>query len=156
MAESFDDTLRALIRLIPPARALKEDLEKSIHLELYPGTGDLAIRCFQGLQASVATITNDPYIASLALTVAENATDKEKVAVALLAAGQLTAYLEGQTGLVGMGGSKGIHIQTAPSIQGVNISDIQNAAPEVMKKILATVTGAEEKAEEMPKGEPES
>ena len=42
MAETVD--LRALISLIPPARALKNDLEASIHTELYEGTGDLAVK----------------------------------------------------------------------------------------------------------------
>ena len=69
MAITGEERLRALIRLIPPARALKEDLEKSIHLELYSGTGALAVRSFQGLQASVSTITDDPYVAALGLTV---------------------------------------------------------------------------------------
>jgi hypothetical protein len=107
MAEIRDDTLRALIRLIPPARALKEDLGRSIHLELYSGTGDMALKSFQGLHASVVRLTDDPYVEALSLSVPENATDKEKVSLALLAAGQLTAYLEGQTGLVGMGGAGG-------------------------------------------------
>ncbi len=104
MAETRDDTLRALIRLIPPARALKEDLEKSLHLEIYAGTGNMAVKSYQGIQASVARITDDPYAATLSLDVPENATDKEKVSLVRLAAGQLVAYLEGYIGLVGIGG----------------------------------------------------
>jgi|SRR5579871_780958 len=111
-----DDTLRALIRLIPPARALKDDLERSIHLEIYAGTGDLAIRSFNGLQASAAAITNDPYLATLALTAPETAGDKEKVALVLLAVGQLTAYLEGQTGLISLSMARGYSYVTAPQI----------------------------------------
>jgi hypothetical protein len=111
-----DDTLRALIRLIPPARALKEDLERSILLEIYAGTGDLAIRSFNGLLASAAAITNDPYLATLTLTSPEQAGDKEKVSLALLAVGQLAAYLEGQTGLVSLGSGKGNSYVTAPQI----------------------------------------
>jgi hypothetical protein len=111
-----DDTLRALIRLIPPARALKEDLERSIHLEIYAGTGDLAIRSFNGLQASAAAITNDSYVATLVLTPSDTAGDKEKVSLALLAAGQLAAYLEGQTGLVSLGGGGSISYRMAPEI----------------------------------------
>jgi len=114
---SSDDSLRALIRLISPASALKEDLEKSIHLDIYAGMGDLAIKSFNGLRASVAAITNEPYIATLALTPSETATDKEKVSLAMLAAGQLTAYLEGQTGLISMGGrERDIVYHTAPTI----------------------------------------
>ncbi|MBI1930446.1 hypothetical protein HYR99_40135 [Candidatus Poribacteria bacterium] len=104
MAETRDDTLRALIRLIPPARALKEDLERSLHLEIYAGTGNMAVKSYQGIQASVARITDDPYVATLSLDVPENATDKEKVSLVRLAAGQLVAYLEGYIGLVGIGG----------------------------------------------------
>lgn len=139
-----DDTLRARIRLIPPARALKEELEKSIHLELYSGAGDLAVKSFEGLRASVAKITDDPYVESLSLNVPENATDKEKVSLALLAASQPSAYLEGQTGLVGMGGGSHIEIQTAPYIQGV-----AGVKSEVIEKMLdrsvKSVKGKEEK-----------
>src|SRR5262249_25482353 len=129
-----DDTLRALIRLIPPARALKEDLEKSIHLEIYAGTGDLAIKSFNGLQASAAAITNDPFVATLTLTAPETAGDKEKVSLALLAAGQLAAYLEGQTGLVSLGGSSGgANYQTAPS---VHINGINGVPAETINKVM--------------------
>ena len=134
MADSVDDTLRALIRLIPPARALKDDLEKSIHLELYAGIGDLAVHSFQGLQSSVARITNDPYVASLTLRVAPSATDREKVSLVLLAAGQLLAYLEGQTGLVGALGGKGVNIsiQKAPFVNSPNVKIYS----EMLSKIL--------------------
>jgi hypothetical protein len=133
-----DDVLRALIRLIPPARALKEDLEKSLHLEIYAGTGDLAIRSLNGLQASAAAITSDPFIASLALTPPESSGDKEKVSMALLAAGQLSAYLEGQTGLVGMGGSGkgGNNYHTAPSI---NLNNIEGISAATLDKIVDTL-----------------
>jgi hypothetical protein len=149
MQETGDERLRALIRLIPPARALRDDLEKSIHLELYHGTGDLAVKSFQGLHASIVKITDDPYVASLSLSVPKNATDKEKVSLARLAAGQLAAYLEGQTGLVGMGGGGNYHIQTAPIIQA-----IQGLSPETVDKIVdKAFKGKEEEEgqEEKPK-----
>jgi hypothetical protein len=146
MSETRDNTLRALIQLIPPARALKVELEKSIHLELYHGAGDLAVKSFEGLRASVAKITDDPYVESLSISVSENATDKEKVSLALLAASQLAAYLEGQTGLGGMGGGSHIVIQTAPQIAGV-----AGVRSEVIEKVLdASVKpkkGEEEKEE---------
>ena len=50
-----EERLRALIRLIPPARALRDDLDKSIHLELYAGTGDLAVGSFEGLRAAIGS-----------------------------------------------------------------------------------------------------
>lgn len=141
-----DDTLRALIRLLPPARALRDDLERSIHLEIYAGTGDLALRSFNGLQASVATITDDPYVATLALTAPETAGDKDKVSLALLAAGQLAAYLEGQTGLVGLRGGGNINYQMAPS---VNISNNSGLPSEMLEMAL----GIGEKAMEAKKRE---
>jgi hypothetical protein len=139
MAEMGDDKLRALIRLIPPARALKEDVEQSLHLELYSGTGDLAIQSFRGLQTSVAAITGDPYVSSLTLDVAAGASDKEKASLVRLAAGQLIAFLEGQTGLVDLGGKKGSgsHIQTAPNIN-LNISGMPNSG---VDKVIDMVAG---------------
>ena len=104
VSENNDEGLRTLIRLVPPARALKEELEKSIHLELYAGTGDLAVKSFQGLQVNVAKIVDDSYVDALSLSAPKEATDKEKVSLALMAIGQLVAYLEGQIGLVGSGG----------------------------------------------------
>jgi len=145
MAQTTDDTLRALIRLSPPVRALREDLEKNIHLELYAGTGELAVRSFQGLQASVARITDDPYVATLILNVPGDAGDKEKVALARLAAGQLCAYLEGQTGLVGMGGDSGsINIQRAPVISMANINELPaDALGRLVSKAAGTMESAE-------------
>lgn len=129
---SDDTNLRALIRLIPPAKALKDDLEKNLHLEMFTGTGNMAVRTFRGLQKSVAALAPDPYVESLDLEVSETASDKEKVAMAMLAAGQLLAYLEGQTGVPASGGA-GTHIQTAPNI---NIGGNIRVTPEILKKIM--------------------
>ncbi len=142
MTNDADGTLRALIRLIPPARALKEDLENSINLELHAGSGDLAVRVLNGLQASVVRITNDPYIETLALDPSAEEDDKQKVSQALLAVGQLVAYLEGQTGLVGSGERSGsYHVQTAPT---TNISfmagntNLNGVPPETIDKAMST------------------
>ena len=151
MAEIQGDSLRALIRLIPPARALKEDLERSIHLELYAGTGDLAVRSFGGLQASVAQITGDPYVAALALNVVPTATDKEKVSLALLAAGQLTAFLEGQTGLVGLGGGGGgnpINVMRAPTINIANVSGLSSAGADKVVEMAAKAVDQHEREQQ--------
>ena len=138
-----NDTLRALIRLIPPARALRESLEKSLHLELYEGTGDFAVQSFQGLQAGVAAVTADPVGASLAIHPPATATDREKVSLALLAAGQLAAYLEGQTGLAGLGGG-GSQIQTAPNISGITITGGSPASSDKMVDTIARAVGAQD------------
>ena len=133
MTETVD--LRALIRLIPPARALRDDLEASLHLELYQGTGDLAVKSYNGLHTSVTRFTDDPYVKSLALEISEEASDKEKVSLARLASGQLMAYLEGQTGLVGGGGSSGNSYYTAPFVN----SPMSNVGPETIKTMIRMV-----------------
>ena len=142
MTTDSDGALHALIRLIPPARALKEDLENSINLELHAGSGDLAVRILNGLQASVFRFTNDPYVETLALDPIEAADDKQKVAQALLAVGQLVAYLEGKAGLVGSGERSGsYHVQTAPT---TNISfmagntNLNGVPPETIDKAMST------------------
>lgn len=134
MPATDDSQLRALIRLIPPVKALKDDLEESLHMELYEGTGNLALQSFRGLQASVTAITDDPYVKTLNLEIASEASDKEKVSLARLAAGQLAAYLEGQTGLVSLGGegSKRSY-QTAPNI---TINGINGVPNETIEKIV--------------------
>lgn len=152
MAQITDDMLRSLIRLIPPARALKEELEKSLTLETFMGTGDMAIRSFQGLQASIAGISSDPYIAGLNIVVPEGANDMEKVSQVNLAAGQLLAYLEGQTGLSGGGSYSGggrnqgnITIQKAPTI---TLNDIQGVDAESLARMVALAEKALKSHEE--------
>ena len=135
MAETVD--LSALIRLIPPARTLRDDLEASIHKELYGGTGDLAVKSYNNLHASVSRFIDDPYVESLALEVPQKASDKEKVLLARLAASQLVACLEGQTGLVGLGEGSGSNSDNfyAPVING----PISNVSDETIEKIMGLV-----------------
>ena len=146
MAETVD--LRALIRLIPPVRALKNDLEESLHMELYTGTGDMAVKSYNGLHTSVTRFTDDPYVKSLALEVSDGANDKEKVSLVRFVSGQLLAYLEGQTGLVGGGSSSGNQYYTAPFVH----SPISNVSNETLEKMIGLVknpmTEEEEKAQE--------
>ena len=132
MAETVD--LNALIRLIPPARTLKNDLEASLHMELYAGTGDIAVKSYNNLHASVTRLMDDPYVKTLTLEVPEEASDKEKVLLARLASSQLVACLESQTGLVGVG-SSGNSYYTAPVFNG-SISDISN---ETLERIMGLV-----------------
>jgi hypothetical protein len=152
MSSESSDTLRAMIRLIAPARALKEDLERSVHLEMCEGTGDMAVRSFEGLRATVARLSDEPYIEALRLDTPEGATDAQKVALTMLAVGQLTAYLEGQTGLAGLsggGGDRNISIQRAPNI---NIGHISKNHPAVLDKIVELV-GTKENPEEEEAGD---
>lgn len=144
MAETVD--LSALIRLIPPAHALKDDLEASIHMGLYEGTGDWAVKSYNNLHASVTRLIDDPYVKSLALAVSEKANDREKVLLARLASSQLAAYLEGQTGLVGQGRGGGANTDNfyAPVINGP-ISDVSG---ETLKKIMGLVKNPTTEEEE--------
>ena len=145
MTETVD--LRALIRLIPPLRALREDLDASIHMELYAGTGDLVVKSYNNLHASVTRSIDDPYVESLALEASEEATDREKVLLTRLASSQLVAYLEGHTGLVGGGGSSGSTYHIGPMINGpISVSN------ETLEKMIGLVknpiTEEEEKEQE--------
>ena len=84
VTELGDDTLRAAIRFVPVARALKADLEESIHMENYQGVGDVALRSFRTLQTSIGQITGDSFIVALGADLPDDASDKEKVWQALL------------------------------------------------------------------------
>lgn len=149
MAEIGGDTLRALIRLIPPARTLRDDLEKSIHLEHYDGTGDVAVRSFRTLQRSVSQVIDDPYVAALCAELPDDATDKEKVWEAFLAAGQLLEYLGARAGFVSRDrGSVDYRMQIP--IGNMNVKDAASAAS-VVEGIFKAVKGkgeAEEPKEE--------
>jgi hypothetical protein len=131
------EDLRALIRLIPPARALHEELDRSIHLETFDGTGDLAVRSFQGLQQSVIAITEDPYVAALEIRAGEETPDKQLVSQVILAASQLIAYLEGQAGVAGLTRRGGYSIQTAPSVT-LNMEGFQGD-PYTTERVMETV-----------------
>lgn len=119
-----DDKLRQLIRLIPPARALRDELEKALGLETCEGVAAAAVRTYRGLQTSVAANSDDPYVATLALETPGGTTDRQKVAEVNLLAAQLVAYLEGQTGLVGFGqggdSANDVQYATRITIHGVN------------------------------------
>ena len=80
------EDLRALIRLIPAARALQEEVEKSVHLEMFEGTSDLAVRSFHGLQQSVYAITEDVYIEALSIRFNDGTPEKQIIAQVILAA----------------------------------------------------------------------
>jgi hypothetical protein len=134
------DDLRALIRLIPAARALQAELEKTLHLETYDSVGGLAVRSFTGLQASVYGITEDPYVAALAIDADSGLSDRQRVSQAILAAGQLIAYLEGQTGVAGLTGKQSTHVQTAPTIT-LNMDGF-HGGPIETERIMETVDRA--------------
>jgi hypothetical protein len=140
MTQLTIDDLRALIRLIPAARALQAELEKTLHLETYDAVGGLAVRSFTGLQASVYDITQDPYVAALAIDADSDLSDRQLISQAILAAGQLIAYLEGQTGVAGLSGKQSTHVQTAPTIT-LNMDGF-HGGPVETERIMETVDRA--------------
>ena len=129
-------TLRALIRLVLPARTLKEDLETSIHSEEFEGIGEIALRNFTQLQAAVVNLlANDPYITGLSGTLPENSSDKEKVWHSYLAVGQLAAYLESHIGV--SAGAGGIRGSTNYTIQkGLTLGSLHAEKPEELLRQL--------------------
>jgi len=145
------EDLRALIRLIPSARALIEQVEKSIHLELYFGAGDLAVRNYRGLLASARAITDDAFLDTLTLdnSIDSWEDDRQKVAQVMMAAGQLIAYLEAQTGVNGSTSARGHYsVQTAPNIHidmgdviGGQVDRIMDVVKNAMKGIPKTRGG---------------
>jgi hypothetical protein len=110
-----EERLRDLIRLIPAVRALKENLEESIHMERYVG-GDPAVKLYEGLYSTIAGMVTDPYLTTLALNLPADATDEQKTVFVHMAASQLLAFLEGQIGIVGIGAQSGRRIQMAPKV----------------------------------------
>ena len=134
------EELRGLIRLIPAARALQEEVEKSVHLEMFDGTSDLAVRSFHGLQQSVYQITEDPYIEALSIRFNEGTPEKQIIAQVILAASQLIAYIEGQAGVVGLTGPHKYSIQTAPNVT-LNMDGFSGGSEET-SRIMETIDRA--------------
>ena len=110
-----EDRLRDLIRLVPAVRALKENLEESIHMERFESVGDPALKLYQGLYSTISGLTTDPYLATLSIAPLGDATDEQKTLFIHMATSQLLAFLEGQVGIVGLGGARSIHL--APKVQ---------------------------------------
>jgi len=126
-----DSNLRALIRLIPMARAMKDEVDKIANLELYEGGGDLIAASFQRLLAGVTRLTDDPYVASLGEGLSGDLSDKQKVLAVTLAVSQLTAYIESETGLANLGGGGGHNYNTGPNI---NIGQAYGLSPKQIAK----------------------
>ena len=143
-----EENLRTLIRLIPPARALSDNLEKNIEMELFDGTGDMAVQTYEGLLATIAAIDDSPFVAGLKIKVPAGAGEKEKVALVQLAANQLLAYLEGQTGLVGMGGGGGDRQYNSPAISIANIKGVPAGTIDSMLEVAGANKGKSKAAED--------
>lgn len=147
VTELGDDTLRAAIRFVPVARALKADLEEGIHMENYQGVGDVALRSFRTLQTSIGQITGDSFIVALGADLPDDASDKEKVWQALLAVDQLIAYLGPQAGFPSE--SQVVQDRRFQSYKQLTIGSITGTkADKITEQISKRVQGAEEPEEE--------
>ncbi len=134
------DDLRGLIQLIPPARALKRELQKQMDTDLYTGIGDMAARNLEGLVGSAGNLVESEYLKTLTPQFQPDAEDKEKVSFVLLAVGQLIAFLEGQAGISGMGDTNEAR---APGIDqrrfSVSLGHV-NMQPEKLEEVGSTLS----------------
>lgn len=147
VTEFSGDTLRAAIRFVPVVRALKADLEESIHTENYQGTGDVVLRSFRNLQGSIGQITGDSFVASLGSDLPDEATDKEKVWQALLAVDQLLAYLGPQAGFPSEG--QLVQDRRFQNYKQLTIGSIAGAkADKIIEQIGKRIEGDEKPEEE--------
>ncbi len=149
MTVENDHTLRSLLQILGPARALREDVEKAINLELYEGTGGFIANSFRALQQNVSKLTNDAYVETLSQNISDSAGDKEKFAMVLFALGQLIAYIEGQAGYVGAErraqGQTIYNVQRQPfSIGSLNI---KGGEPKELEKVIEMLKAVHSEAE---------
>jgi len=142
MPELVEEKLRALIQLLAPVAALRDDLTASLHTGLSEGTGDFAVRTVNGLQAAIAATVDDPYIQVLRLEPGESVKDREKASMAALAAGQLLAYLQGKLGLPQLGKGGGLTIQKG--ILYCNDIALSGLADDTMSRVLGDDSEHEE------------
>lgn len=141
MKELTIGELRALIQIIAPLSTLCKEVEKNIHLELYHGTADLALRSYEGLRAGAATLTADAYIEALRLDSTAAMDERMKMSQILLAGKQLLAYLAAVTGVgAALGGDSNTSIQTAPHII-INTSNTSESHKRDVLDFLQQMTG---------------
>jgi hypothetical protein len=127
-----DPNLRAVIRYIPMARALKAEVDRIVTLESFEDTGDLVAGSVRRLLAGVARLVDDPYVSSLAEDVEGQPSDRRRVIAAQFALSQLLAYLEAETGVTSAGGGGVINYSKNP----VSIGQLRGADPQMLAKIL--------------------
>lgn len=133
-----EETLRALIRYLGPLSLLREDLERTVHLELYPGVGDAVVQTYGGLHAAVTRLVDDPYLQGLTVNVPDGADDRQKVSLVLLLAGQLLAFVQSEVGVASLTQGSNTHVQTAPYV----IVNAQGADPETARGVQDVVARA--------------
>ncbi|MHB0878723.1 MAG: hypothetical protein ACYC5O_22010 [Anaerolineae bacterium] len=127
-----DSNLRALIRYMPMARALKSEVDRIATLESYEDSGELVAGSFRRLLAGVTRLTDDPYLAGLGEDVEAAGTDKRRVTATQLGLSQLLAYLESETGVTASEYGGILNYQKNP----VTIGTLRGGDPKVVAKIL--------------------
>lgn len=89
------DNTHPLKRYYRAVHRLRDDLKRSIYMEMYKGLGDTAIRTYRGIHEAIMRETEDIFVASLVMEdLAPDMGEKQKVAMVSLLSGQLLSYLE--------------------------------------------------------------
>jgi len=94
----LDENTRAALRqLLPALKALAKSVDRSYWTGTYEGSGDMAVKSYSSLQRKIAELLPDDHYVTdaLALEIAPDATEQQKVAQVQLAVSQLVNYLEG-------------------------------------------------------------
>jgi len=152
-----DYDLRALIHLLSPARALKEEIENERKRaeELNgkaPAIGNMAVRNANGLINRAINITGDEYLESLLLEPSSDPDDSQTIPFVKLALAQLIAYIEGQVGIPSQ--SSQVINDNRGNVGSIKISgetkDIEPQIQQVLKRVLGenTVASMVEHSEE--------
>ena len=89
------DKIHPLKRYYRAVHRLRDDLKRSIYMEMYKGLGDTAVRTYRGIHEAVMRETDDVFVSSLVMEdPAPDMGEKQKVAMVNLLSGQLLSYLE--------------------------------------------------------------
>jgi len=97
-----DGNLRAMIRFIRVARALRDEVHEVENLELAEGSSDLLVGSAQRLLSNITKLSDDPFVASLGEGLEGLADDAQKALAVRLVLSQLIAFLETETGVAGL------------------------------------------------------
>ncbi|MFN8379281.1 MAG: hypothetical protein U0452_11480 [Anaerolineae bacterium] len=91
-----ETTATALTQLRLAFKSLVKSAEKALMTDMYPGSGDVSARSYRSLHAHAVTLIPDDYYVRevLALDVADDAPEKQKLAAVSLQAGQMVDYLD--------------------------------------------------------------
>ena len=89
-----------LKRYLDMLQNLRYDIKRSINYEMYSGTGRLAVQSYNVIQQGIVAATDDDFVRAMTLDINEDMTEKERIWLVNMAAGQLIGYTEGLMELV--------------------------------------------------------